>query len=166
MDHSFSRVVEYNGRSYRIVRPARRRDPRADEVRDYMGRRVRYEYVLPGPKRARVAAASTERLLREVRAGDASSQTECAVCLQDYDAEEKIRAMPVCAHAFHHHCISEWLSRNAVCPICRRELPLPAQEDEQQPQEEQEDDEHGVRSWNWIRVPVSAPAGDREDRFH
>lgn len=156
MDHSFRRVVVYNGRSYTIVRPARRpRDPRADEVRDYMGRRVRYEYVLPGPKRARVDAASTEaiqRLLREVRAGDAS-QTKCAVCLQ----EETISAMPVCAHAFHHHCISEWLGRNAVCPICRRELPLPTQQDQEQ---EEEDDEHGVRrSWNWRRVPVSAAAG-------
>jgi len=164
MDHSFRRVVEYEGRSYTIVRAARRpRDPRDDEVRDYMGRRVRYEYIIPGPKRARLAASTEtiQRLLREVRAGDAS-QTECAVCLQDYAAEETIRAMPVCAHAFHHHCISEWLSRNAVCPICRRELPLPTHQDqeEQQQQEEEVDDEeaeNGVRrSWNWIRVPVSA----------
>ncbi|CAD6270805.1 unnamed protein product [Miscanthus lutarioriparius] len=127
-----------------------------------MGRRVRYEYVLPGPKRARVDAASTEaiqRLLREVRAGDAS-QTECAVCLQDYAAEETIRAMPVCAHAFHRHCISEWLSRNAVCPICRCELPLPTHQDQEQEEEDDEEDEHGVRrSWNWRRVPVSAAAG-------
>jgi hypothetical protein len=33
-----------------------------------------------------------------------------------------MRAMP-CSHAFHQHCISEWLCRNAVCPLCRLRLP-------------------------------------------
>nr|XP_034593894.1 E3 ubiquitin-protein ligase Os03g0188200-like [Setaria viridis] len=61
-------------------------------------------------KRARVAATEDAILgLQEVtgRSGD-----ECAVCLQDFRAEETLRAMP-CSHAFHQHCISQWLRRNA-----------------------------------------------------
>ncbi|RCV31381.1 hypothetical protein SETIT_6G172700v2 [Setaria italica] len=40
----------------------------------------------------------------------------------DFNADEALRAMPY-SHAFHHHCISEWLSRKASCPLCRRHLP-------------------------------------------
>ncbi|GJN28410.1 hypothetical protein PR202_gb16528 [Eleusine coracana subsp. coracana] len=47
---------------------------------------------------------------------------QCVVCLTDYDAEDKLRAMP-CAHAFHEQCIFRWLRRNAACPLCRHELP-------------------------------------------
>uniref|UniRef100_K3YL41 RING-type domain-containing protein n=1 Tax=Setaria italica TaxID=4555 RepID=K3YL41_SETIT len=49
-------------------------------------------------------------------------QSECIVRLQDFNADEALRAMPY-SHAFHHHCISEWLSRKASCPLCRRHLP-------------------------------------------
>ncbi|KAK8462565.1 hypothetical protein SEVIR_1G227001v4 [Setaria viridis] len=81
-------------------------------------------------KRARVAATEDAILgLQEVtgRSGD-----ECAVCLQDFRAEETLRAMP-CSHAFHQHCISQWLRRNAVCPLCRHELtatPTPEEKEE------------------------------------
>eukprot|EP00808_Paulinella_micropora_P000336 g32565.t1 len=32
--------------------------------------------------------------------------------------------LPVCGHVFHLGCISEWLSRNNSCAICRRKLNL------------------------------------------
>jgi hypothetical protein len=43
-------------------------------------------------------------------------QAECAVCLKDFDAEDKLRAMP-CVHAFHDQCIFQWPRLNATCPL-------------------------------------------------
>ncbi|KAG2656125.1 hypothetical protein PVAP13_1KG061800 [Panicum virgatum] len=62
-------------------------------------------------KRARVAAAS-EAILPEV-SGRSREGEECAICLQDFAAEETLGAMP-CSHAFHRHCISKWLCRSAA----------------------------------------------------
>ncbi|KAG2615839.1 hypothetical protein PVAP13_3NG050375 [Panicum virgatum] len=60
-----------------------------------------------------------------VTAGRSREGEDCAVCLQSFCADEK-----PCSHAFQFHqdCISEWLRRNAVCPLCRHQLP-PAEED-------------------------------------
>ncbi|CAM0950292.1 unnamed protein product [Alopecurus aequalis] len=49
-------------------------------------------------------------------------QTECAVCLKDFEAEDKVSTMP-CNHCFHQGCISEWLQVSCVCPLCRGALP-------------------------------------------
>ncbi|XP_062204267.1 E3 ubiquitin-protein ligase RDUF2-like [Phragmites australis] len=81
-------------------------------------------------KRARVPASSKAIIgLKEARAGDAGLQAVCAVCLQDFDAEDKLRAMP-CSHAFHQDCIFGWLRVNHVCPLCRHALPTQQQDDD------------------------------------
>ncbi|KAH7277211.1 hypothetical protein KP509_39G039800 [Ceratopteris richardii] len=48
--------------------------------------------------------------------------SQCAVCLSDYQMNEKIQQLPVCKHSFHVPCINEWLAKNATCPICRLSL--------------------------------------------
>ncbi|KAF8648856.1 hypothetical protein HU200_064557 [Digitaria exilis] len=75
-------------------------------------------------KRAR-ADATTEAIEQGLVhvAGASRSGEDCPVCLQDFNADETLRAMP-CAHAFHYHCISQWLRRNASCPLCRHQLLL------------------------------------------
>ncbi|CAN6337775.1 unnamed protein product [Urochloa humidicola] len=77
-------------------------------------------------KRARVAASSDAVLgLQEARAGDTAvaagrTPAECAVCLQDFVAEETLRAMP-CSHTFHEDCIFRWLQVVAThCPRSSR----------------------------------------------
>ncbi|CAL4895168.1 unnamed protein product [Urochloa decumbens] len=82
-----------------------------------------------GSKRARVAATSEAILGLQKVAGRSRSGEECAICLQDFHADETLRGMP-CSHAFHQHCISQWLSRNAACPLCRHRLPT--EEDDEQ----------------------------------
>ncbi|CAI7834871.1 unnamed protein product [Closterium sp. NIES-54] len=51
---------------------------------------------------------------------------ECAVCLGEYAAGERIKVVPACAHGFHADCIDLWLAAKTTCPICRQDLRSPA----------------------------------------
>ncbi|RLM98186.1 hypothetical protein C2845_PM06G13420 [Panicum miliaceum] len=91
-------------------------------------------------KRARLAASS-EAVLGLQEAGDGAgtpAAAECAVCLQDFAAEDKLRAMP-CSHTFHQDCIFRWLQVNHVCLLCRHALPTQEQEDDEDERRRQED---------------------------
>ncbi|XP_052188600.1 RING-H2 finger protein ATL16 [Diospyros lotus] len=66
--------------------------------------------------------------IRQFKKGDkdASKETrsfsECAVCLNEFQEEEKLRAIPNCAHLFHVDCIDVWLQNNDNCPLCRTSI--------------------------------------------
>lgn len=45
----------------------------------------------------------------------------CAICQYDM-APDATTATPKCKHVFHAQCLSEWLARRAVCPVCLIEL--------------------------------------------
>uniref|UniRef100_A0A5B7BFL3 RING-type E3 ubiquitin transferase n=1 Tax=Davidia involucrata TaxID=16924 RepID=A0A5B7BFL3_DAVIN len=47
---------------------------------------------------------------------------ECAVCLNEFQEEEKLRIIPNCSHVFHIDCIDVWLQNNANCPLCRTSI--------------------------------------------
>lgn len=47
---------------------------------------------------------------------------ECAVCLSEFQDEEKLRFIPNCNHMFHIDCIDVWLQNNANCPLCRTSI--------------------------------------------
>ncbi|XP_039787426.1 E3 ubiquitin-protein ligase ATL31-like [Panicum virgatum] len=47
---------------------------------------------------------------------------ECAVCLSEFEDEERLRLLPKCSHAFHPECIGEWLASHVTCPVCRCNL--------------------------------------------
>ncbi|GAB4818020.1 hypothetical protein N2152v2_005066 [Parachlorella kessleri] len=43
----------------------------------------------------------------------------CSICLLDVvHLEEKAVLLP-CMHAYHHDCISQWLDRKRLCPLCK-----------------------------------------------
>ncbi|KAK9941528.1 hypothetical protein M0R45_007232 [Rubus argutus] len=48
--------------------------------------------------------------------------TQCAVCLGDYQAEDRLQQIPACGHTFHIDCIDSWLSMHTTCPLCRLSL--------------------------------------------
>ncbi|KAK3194142.1 hypothetical protein Dsin_025452 [Dipteronia sinensis] len=44
---------------------------------------------------------------------------ECAVCLSEFEENEKGRVLPKCNHAFHVDCIDMWFQTHSNCPLCR-----------------------------------------------
>uniref|UniRef100_A0A0D9YY43 RING-type E3 ubiquitin transferase n=1 Tax=Oryza glumipatula TaxID=40148 RepID=A0A0D9YY43_9ORYZ len=61
---------------------------------------------------------------RDIVGGD-KEPFDCAVCLCEFDGEDRLRLLPVCGHAFHLHCIDTWLLSNSTCPLCRGTLYVP-----------------------------------------
>ncbi|PIN22074.1 hypothetical protein CDL12_05216 [Handroanthus impetiginosus] len=47
---------------------------------------------------------------------------DCAVCLCEFESEDKLRLLPKCSHAFHMDCIDTWLLSHSTCPLCRASL--------------------------------------------
>ncbi|XP_042484628.1 RING-H2 finger protein ATL13 [Macadamia integrifolia] len=47
---------------------------------------------------------------------------DCAVCLCEFEAEDQLRLLPKCSHAFHMECIDTWLLSHSTCPLCRGSL--------------------------------------------
>ncbi|XP_062073176.1 E3 ubiquitin-protein ligase ATL59-like isoform X2 [Humulus lupulus] len=48
--------------------------------------------------------------------------TQCSVCLGDYEADDRLQQIPACGHTFHIHCIDLWLTSHTTCPLCRLSL--------------------------------------------
>jgi len=44
---------------------------------------------------------------------------DCAVCLCEFEENEKARLLPKCNHSFHVDCIDMWFHSHSTCPLCR-----------------------------------------------
>lgn len=44
---------------------------------------------------------------------------ECAVCLSEFEENEKVRLLPKCHHTFHIDCTDMWFHTHSTCPLCR-----------------------------------------------
>lgn len=49
-------------------------------------------------------------------------ETQCSVCLGDYQSNDRLQRIPQCGHTFHVDCIDLWLATNTTCPLCRASL--------------------------------------------
>ncbi|XP_050377763.1 probable E3 ubiquitin-protein ligase RHA4A [Argentina anserina] len=45
--------------------------------------------------------------------------SQCCVCLGEFEMEEELLQVQSCKHVFHVHCIHHWLHNNTTCPLCR-----------------------------------------------
>ncbi|KAK4786716.1 hypothetical protein SAY86_010549 [Trapa natans] len=56
--------------------------------------------------------------------GDAfgTEDSQCTICLGEYEDGEVLRIMPECGHSFHRGCIDVWLRKQTTCPVCRLSL--------------------------------------------
>ncbi|KAB5545340.1 hypothetical protein DKX38_013452 [Salix brachista] len=44
---------------------------------------------------------------------------ECAVCLSEFEENERGRILLNCNHSFHTECIDMWFHSHSTCPLCR-----------------------------------------------
>jgi hypothetical protein len=58
---------------------------------------------------------------RQVEFADVQKETKCSICLETFTGGERVCRLP-CKHIFYDNCVSEWLKREAICPICRKKL--------------------------------------------
>ncbi|CAL4967691.1 unnamed protein product [Urochloa decumbens] len=74
-----------------------------------------------GLEEAIIQALPTFRYRKAVKnaADPGATTSECAVCLGEFEDEERVRMLPACLHVFHVGCIDTWLQGNANCPLCR-----------------------------------------------
>lgn len=42
----------------------------------------------------------------------------CAICLNKFAKQDRVRRLPNCKHEFHRPCIDQWLLRVSSCPLC------------------------------------------------
>lgn len=109
-------------------------------------RRTRRRLVFAGENQANAAAAATRGLDPEVikalpvftyaaakyAGAELDESMECAVCLSEFQENEKGRRLPGCKHSFHIECIDMWFYSHATCPLCRSTVepapPLPVSE--------------------------------------
>ncbi|KAJ4835007.1 putative E3 ubiquitin-protein ligase rha4a [Turnera subulata] len=48
-----------------------------------------------------------------------TKESQCCVCLGDFEIKEELLQIPSCKHVFHIECIHHWLHSNSTCPLCR-----------------------------------------------
>ena len=68
----------------------------------------------------------------------------CIICLEDFKSDEDIKALEntdknafekietsilECGHKFHRKCISDWLKKEEICPICRTKFDIKSNND-------------------------------------
>ncbi|XP_038988023.1 E3 ubiquitin-protein ligase ZNRF3-like [Phoenix dactylifera] len=47
----------------------------------------------------------------------------CSICLEEFELEMEVTRMP-CKHVFHGGCLTQWLEKSHLCPLCRQEIPI------------------------------------------
>ncbi|KAA8515986.1 hypothetical protein F0562_019165 [Nyssa sinensis] len=52
--------------------------------------------------------------------------SQCCVCLGEFEMKEELHQVPSCKHLFHGDCIHHWLQSNSTCPLCRCSVATPA----------------------------------------
>lgn len=73
---------------------------------------------------------------------------DCAVCLCEFNENDKLRLLPTCSHAFHLSCIDTWLLSNSSCPLCRGTLfspGFPIENPMFDSDDLREEESHGIR---------------------
>lgn len=69
-----------------------------------------------------VSKVSSEWTMNSSNSVHEGEKEDCCICLQGM-SEPKTEL--ICLHSFHTKCIRQWLSKESVCPICRKFTRMP-----------------------------------------
>ena len=58
----------------------------------------------------------------------------CSICLEDFTFKDTVRDLP-CEHAYHVNCIGEWFKQSPRCPVCKRDMRLVLDGEEEEEEE-------------------------------
>ncbi|XP_066359358.1 RING-H2 finger protein ATL80-like [Miscanthus floridulus] len=77
----------------------------------------------PGLDPAAVAAFPARAYNAAARSSpEDDDDSQCIICLSEYEEKDMLRILPYCSHNFHMACIDLWLEQNSTCPVCRISL--------------------------------------------
>ncbi|GAB2300116.1 hypothetical protein Dimus_034155 [Dionaea muscipula] len=65
---------------------------------------------------------AARRTIESLPEGLVEDGSQCAICGDEFSADDKARQLP-CCHHYHGDCIIPWLRMRNTCPVCRYELP-------------------------------------------
>ncbi|KAF5203550.1 Ring-h2 finger protein atl10 [Thalictrum thalictroides] len=85
-----------------------------------MGGAVEFERGIHGMEPVVVATFPTKKFNDDFFSPGEDSQ--CTVCLAEYQKKDILRILPYCNHYFHVTCIDTWLQQHSTCPVCRISL--------------------------------------------
>jgi len=76
----------------------------------------------PPPKKATLKLIKKVTEAKTFQTGMVPKEdANCAICLEEYVDGDKLRFLRF-SHHFHDTCIIEWLTKNKVCPFCKKEI--------------------------------------------
>ncbi|KAL7510032.1 hypothetical protein ACHAXN_007799 [Cyclotella atomus] len=84
----------------------------------------------------------------------------CIICRDTMDLSGGCKKLPICGHAFHTHCLREWLVQQQSCPTCRADIA--ANEARRKRQLEREADEAAAAGEEEGTVVETAEGGSDE----
>lgn len=48
--------------------------------------------------------------------------SNCTICLDDFEDDDKLIELVECRHVFHKHCLHSWLDQKKSCPNCQHSI--------------------------------------------
>ncbi|XP_016476185.2 putative E3 ubiquitin-protein ligase RHA4A [Nicotiana tabacum] len=82
--------------------------------------------------------------------------SQCCVCLGEFEIKEELHQLPSCKHIFHVECIRHWLRSNFTCPLCRWHII--SRQNPQPPQQPASNLEHN----NQVRLDIEEESEQRD----